>query len=910
MIIKQLDLISFGKFEEKSLTLSDGMNIIYGNNEAGKTTIHKFIEGMFFGFFKPYSKRKIYTKDYERYFPWNSTEYRGVLKFIHKGEVYRIERNFIKGFDEVKIFDDKTGEDITHLFDYDPVLRLYSPSTALGFNSVVYNNTINIKQLGNKTDKILAKEIKDSLINIGGSLDEDISVKNAIEELNREINFIGTAGQRKTSPYGKTVDRLEKLYEERKIALKYIEQIKVQEIQLNDLKNKVSALKQERESLDKKIDNIKRLEIREKYEEAKKITREIDNLYKETERLKEYSSLNFDDYTYLISLKKEEDNLKNNIYEWNEELKNINNSLNELIEDLNGLKKYNIVNGEEFENIIEKYKEIYRKREKLEVVQNKINNVKIENKILDEENMRDLIEDVYQYEEIEEKKNAIFYKKEDTSVLFLKTRLEEKTKELKKKKLLSFALSLTILTFIALGFKNNLFFILILPISLFLIYNLYSNKDSKAYIGNLNRQIQELGEKEREKNTELEKLDYEMETILKKYNCTTKIELKRLLDENYEASLNIKNRNKAFKLLKEEEETLIKKIAEIEDELKDFNILLKVEEDFTVEDIKNIERKYFEFITKKGKEAELLKEQKELRDKINGCHIELGQISKDIEEIFSKNCSSSIEEFKEGLIKKEKYNNFIKDIESKELLLNKILGNNNLEYLKKESILINKDLEYDHKLLEKDSLLNSLKDVDNRLSEKQKNMTRIEERINSLFKNFRPLVEIDEDILRKEKAKKEYEKRLKSLTLARDTIEKISKNIQRGFAPTLNKKVSDTISIVTENKYKEVKINEKMDISVVEPESNALVDIGRLSGGTMDQIYFATRFSIADILKEEKTPLILDDCFIQYDKNRLENILKFLIRESKKRQIILFTCHTREKDILDRNNSEFNYLNL
>ncbi|MBW4828984.1 MAG: AAA family ATPase [Clostridiaceae bacterium] len=910
MIIKQLDLISFGKFEEKSLTLSDGMNIIYGNNEAGKTTIHRFIEGMFFGFFKPYSKRKIYSKEYERYFPWNSTEYRGVLKFIHKGEVYRIERNFIKGFDEVKIFDDKTGEDITHLFGYDPVLRLYSPSTALGFNSVVYNNTINIKQLGNKTDKILAKEIKDSLINIGGSLDEDISVKNAIEELNREINSIGTAGQRKTSPYGKTVDRLEKLYEERKIAFKYIEQIKGQEIQLNGLKNKVSILKQERESLVKKIDNIKRLEIMEKYEEAKKITREIDNLYEETERLKEYSSLNFDDYTYLISLKKEEDNLKNNIYEWNEELKNINNSLNELIEDLNSLKKYNIVNGEEFENIIEKYKEIYSKREKLEVVQNKINNVKIENKILDEENMRDLIEDVYKYEEIEEKKNAIFYKKEDTSVLFLKTRLEEKTKELKKKKLLSFASSLTILTFITLGFKNNLFFILILPTSLFLIYNLYSNKDAKDYIGNLNRQIQELGENEREKNTELEKLDYEMETILKKYNCSTKIELKRLLDENYEASLNIKNRDKAFKLLKEEEENLIRKIDEFEDELKDFNILLEVKEDFTIEDIKNIERKYFEFITKKDKEVELLKEQKELRDKINGCHVELGQISKDIEEIFSKNCSSSIEEFKEGLIKKEKYNSFIKDIDSKELLLNKILGNNNLEYLKKESMLINKDLEYDYKLLEKDSLLNSLKDVDNILSEKQKNMTRIEERINSLFKNFRPLVEIDEDILRKEKVKKEYEKRLKSLTLARDTIEKISKNIQRDFAPTLNKKVSDTISIVTEDKYKEVKINEKMDISVVEPESNALVDIGRLSGGTMDQIYFATRFGIVDILKEDKTPLILDDCFIQYDKNRLENILKFLTKESEKRQIILFTCHTREKDILDRNNSKFNYLNL
>lgn len=72
MKIDELNIISFGKFKDKKITLSNGLNIIYGENETGKTTIHKFIEGMFFGFFKPYSKRKIYTDDYEKFFPGNT----------------------------------------------------------------------------------------------------------------------------------------------------------------------------------------------------------------------------------------------------------------------------------------------------------------------------------------------------------------------------------------------------------------------------------------------------------------------------------------------------------------------------------------------------------------------------------------------------------------------------------------------------------------------------------------------------------------------------------------------------------------------------------------------------------------------------------------------------------------------
>ena len=177
MFIKELNLIAFGKFKNKIVSLDEGINIVYGENEAGKTTIHKFIEGMFFGFFRPYTKVKRYNDDYERYIPWGDREYKGTLKFYVDGNTYRLERNFLKGYDEVKIFDDITGDDVTNLLEYDPVIKLPLPAPfLLGINnSVVYNNTISIKQLGSKTDEDLTKEVKDDLTNIGGSLDEDIS---------------------------------------------------------------------------------------------------------------------------------------------------------------------------------------------------------------------------------------------------------------------------------------------------------------------------------------------------------------------------------------------------------------------------------------------------------------------------------------------------------------------------------------------------------------------------------------------------------------------------------------------------------------------------------------------------------------------------------------------------------------
>ena len=49
MLITKLKMNYFGRFREKVIELQPGINLIYGQNEAGKTTLHTFIKGMLFG---------------------------------------------------------------------------------------------------------------------------------------------------------------------------------------------------------------------------------------------------------------------------------------------------------------------------------------------------------------------------------------------------------------------------------------------------------------------------------------------------------------------------------------------------------------------------------------------------------------------------------------------------------------------------------------------------------------------------------------------------------------------------------------------------------------------------------------------------------------------------------------------
>ena len=96
MQIRELILKNYGKFHNRQIELEDGINLIYGENESGKSTIHTFIKGMLFGMERGRGRAAV-NDTYSTYEPWeNSNYYAGVLQFSSVGKTFRIERNFDK----------------------------------------------------------------------------------------------------------------------------------------------------------------------------------------------------------------------------------------------------------------------------------------------------------------------------------------------------------------------------------------------------------------------------------------------------------------------------------------------------------------------------------------------------------------------------------------------------------------------------------------------------------------------------------------------------------------------------------------------------------------------------------------------------------------------------------------------
>ena len=94
MLIKKITIHNFGKIHNRTFDLSEGINVLYGENESGKTTVHTFIKGMLYGI--PRQRGRAAANDiYRTYEPWeNPGEYGGTIWFEAGGMSYRLTRNF------------------------------------------------------------------------------------------------------------------------------------------------------------------------------------------------------------------------------------------------------------------------------------------------------------------------------------------------------------------------------------------------------------------------------------------------------------------------------------------------------------------------------------------------------------------------------------------------------------------------------------------------------------------------------------------------------------------------------------------------------------------------------------------------------------------------------------------------
>ena len=151
MKLLELHINGFGKIHDRTISFSDGINVIYGRNEAGKSTLHTFIRGMLFGMER--GRGRAARNDlYSKYEPWeNSGTYEGWLRLEQGGVVYRIERRFRKDDRYLRIINETQGR------EEEPTRALMDRILG-GLNETTYNNTISISQLKSATNFITCRE--------------------------------------------------------------------------------------------------------------------------------------------------------------------------------------------------------------------------------------------------------------------------------------------------------------------------------------------------------------------------------------------------------------------------------------------------------------------------------------------------------------------------------------------------------------------------------------------------------------------------------------------------------------------------------------------------------------------------------------------------------------------------------
>ena len=176
------------------------------------------------------------------------------------------------------------------------------------------------------------------------------------------------------------------------------------------------------------------------------------------------------------------------------------------------------------------------------------------------------------------------------------------------------------------------------------------------------------------------------------------------------------------------------------------------------------------------------------------------------------------------------------------------------------------------------------------------------------------LATIQQEISIKEDEKKSLQETRLALQIAMDTLDEVNEDLSNDFMPKLNSRLGEIICKITNNKYTNLSCDDSFNINTIAKNSSLVISEDYLSSGTTDQIYFALRIALLEIISSktnESLPIILDEVFAAYDDIRTKETIEFLGELSNNYQIILFTCKNREVELIkDSLGENINLINI
>lgn len=140
------------------------------------------------------------------------------------------------------------------------------------------------------------------------------------------------------------------------------------------------------------------------------------------------------------------------------------------------------------------------------------------------------------------------------------------------------------------------------------------------------------------------------------------------------------------------------------------------------------------------------------------------------------------------------------------------------------------------------------------------------------------------------------ERYYRALTRAQETLRLATQELQRRFAPRISQRAQTLFARLTGQRYQRLSLGQDLSVEAGAQGENTLRGTLWRSDGTVDQLYLALRLAVAEELTPE-APLVLDDALVRFDDDRLRAALGILREEAKEKQVILFTCQSRERQL-------------
>ena len=137
-----------------------------------------------------------------------------------------------------------------------------------------------------------------------------------------------------------------------------------------------------------------------------------------------------------------------------------------------------------------------------------------------------------------------------------------------------------------------------------------------------------------------------------------------------------------------------------------------------------------------------------------------------------------------------------------------------------------------------------------------------------------------------------------ALSQAQEFLTQATQELQRRFVPRISQRAQELFAKLTGQRYQKLTLGQDMSVEARAQDENTLRGTLWRSDGTVDQLYLALRLAVAEELTPA-APLVLDDALVRFDDTRLTAALELLQQTAQEKQVILFTCQSREKHIFD-----------